>query len=118
MSQFLTIYKKEALEIWRNFSWLWVPLVFILLAIMDPITYYFMPKLMEALGGMPEGMVFEFPEIPASDGVMIALTQFSSIGELIIVLLTMGTIACERNCGNAELIPVKSDNHITYILAK
>lgn len=118
MSQFLTIYKKEALEIWRNFSWLWVPLVFILLAIMDPITYYFMPKLMDALGGMPEGMVFEFPEIPASDGVMLALTQFSSIGVLIIVLLTMGTIAGERKSGIAELILVKPVNHITYILAK
>src|SRR5690625_7599642 len=94
MSQFLTIYKKEALEIWRNFSWLWVPLVFILLAIMDPMTYYFMPKLMDGVGGMPEGMVFGFPEIPASDGVMLALTHFSSIGVLFIVLLTMCTIAC------------------------
>src|SRR5690625_507295 len=49
---------------------------------------------------------------------MLALTQFSSIGVLIIVLLTMGTIAGERKSGIAELILVKPVNHITYILAK
>ena len=35
--------RKEGLENWRNKKWIWVPLVFILLAIMDPITNYYLP---------------------------------------------------------------------------
>lgn len=118
MSQFLTVFKKECLESWRNFSWIWVPIVFILISIMDPITYHFLPKLMEAVDEIPEGMIFEIPEIPAPDAVMMALIQVSSIGILIVILLTMGTIAGERKSGIAELILVKPVNHITYILAK
>lgn len=118
MSQFLTVFKKESLESWRNFSWVWVPIVFILLSIMDPLTYYFLPKLMDLVDDIPEGMIFEIPEIPAPDAVMMALIQVSSIGMLIIILLTMGTIAGERKSGVAELILVKPVNHVSYILAK
>ncbi|NMA91067.1 MAG: ABC transporter permease [Amphibacillus sp.] len=118
MSQFLTVFKKEFMESWRNFSWVWVPIVFILLSIMDPLTYYYLPKIMDAVGGVPEGMAFEIPEIPAPDAVMLALVQISSIGVLIVVLLTMGTIAGERKTGIAELVLVKPVNHVTYILAK
>src|SRR5690606_39587665 len=69
-----------------DLSWIWVPIVFILLSIMDPLTYYYLPKIMDAVGGVPEGMAFEIPEIPAPDAVMLALVQISSIGVLIVVL--------------------------------
>lgn len=118
MRQFFTIFKKESLEAWRKFSWIWVPIVFIFLAISDPITFYFLPKLMDAIGGIPEGMGLEIPEIPGADAVMMALAQFSSIGILIVILLTMGTIAGERKSGIAELVLVKPVNHVTYIIAK
>lgn len=118
MSQFLTVFRKESLESWRNFSWVWVPIVFILLSIMDPLTYHFLPKLMDLVDDMPDEMIFEIPEIPASEAMMMALVQISSIGILIIILLTMGTIAGEQKSGIAELILVKPVNHVTYVLAK
>lgn len=118
MNQLKTIIKKESLESWRNFSWIWVPLVFILLSIMDPITTYYLPILMDKVGGMPEGMAFDIPVIPAPDALMMSLAQISSLGALIIILLTMGTIAGERKSGVAELILVKPVNHVNYIMGK
>lgn len=118
MKQLKTIFKKEQLESWRNFSWIWVPIAFILLSIMDPITTHYLPILMDAVGGVPEEMVFEMPEIPAADALMMSLAQISSLGALIIILLTTGTIASERKSGIIELILVKPVNHITYITAK
>ncbi|MDY0407538.1 hypothetical protein [Paracerasibacillus soli] len=57
--QWLILLQKEMVENWRNFKWIWVPLVFILLAIMDPISTYYLPQILEAVGGLPEGAVFE-----------------------------------------------------------
>lgn len=118
MKQFITILKKEQLEYWRNFSWIWVPVVFILLAIMDPITTYYLPIILDSLGGLPEGATFELPEIPAADAFMMSLAQISLFGMLIIVLLTMGTIAGERKSGITELVLVKPIKYSVYITAK
>lgn len=118
MKQLKTVFKKEQLESWRNFSWIWVPIVFILLSIMDPITTHYLPILIDKVGGMPEGTAFEIPEIPAADALMMSLTEMSSLGALIIILLTVGTIAGERKSGVIELILVKPINHVTYITAK
>lgn len=44
------MYNKEMLEMWRSFKWLWVPLVFILLGIMQPVTTYYLPQILEMAG--------------------------------------------------------------------
>lgn len=112
------IFKKEMLEYWRNFSWIWVPIVFTLLAIMDPLTTYYMPIILDNVGGLPDGTSIEMPDITASDALMMSLQEFSLFGVLIIVLITMGIIAGERKSGVAELILVKPVRYSYYILGK
>ncbi|RCW62975.1 ABC transporter permease [Saliterribacillus persicus] len=116
--QWTTIVKKEMLEDFRNFKWVWVPLVFILIAIMDPLTTYYMPKIMDAVGGMPDGTVFEMPEVSPYTAIMMSLTEMSMFGVLVAVAITMAVIAGERKSGVAELILVKPVGYFTYILAK
>ncbi|SEO65586.1 ABC-2 type transport system permease protein [Amphibacillus marinus] len=118
MKVLATVVKKELLEYLRNFSLIWVPTVFILLAIMDPLTTYYTPVILDAVGGLPEGTVFEFPEIVASEAFMMSFTQLSAFGILIVVLLTMNTIAGERKSGVSELILVKPIKVTTYITGK
>lgn len=114
----MTLFNKELLEKWRNLQWIWVPLVFILLSIMDPITTYYMPQILESLGGMPEGAVFEMPTPSPSDAMMMSLAQLSSLGVLVIVLMSMGTISGEVKSGTAELILAKPVSSINYVTAK
>lgn len=116
--QWRTIFYKEMLEDWRNFKWIWVPLVFILIAIMDPLSTYYLPKILEAVGGLPDGAVFEIPEVPASAALMMSLSEFSMFGVIVIVAITMGVIAGERKSGVAELILVKPVSYFTYITSK
>ncbi|CQR47260.1 putative transmembrane protein YxlG [Paraliobacillus sp. PM-2] len=116
--QWRTIFRKEMLEYWRNFSWVWVPIVFIILAIMDPLTTYYMPIILDKVGGLPEGAVFEMPDITAVDAFMMSLSEYSMFGVLVIVLITMGTIAGERKSGVVELILVKPVHYATYITSK
>ncbi|WP_217589695.1 ABC transporter permease [Lentibacillus saliphilus] len=116
--QWTTLFKKELLENWRNKKWIWFPLVMILIAIMDPLTTYYMPLIIDAVGGMPEGTVFELPEFTPTDVIMMSLGQYSIIGVIVIALISMGTIAGERKSGVSELILVKPVSYKNYILSK
>ncbi|MBP1970595.1 ABC-2 type transport system permease protein [Virgibacillus natechei] len=116
--QWSTLFKKEMLENWRNKKWIWVPLVIILIAIIDPISNYYLPQIIESVGGMPEGASIDLPEFTPADVVMMSLGQLSSLGVLVIVLISMGIIAGERKSGVSELILVKPVSYQNYITAK
>lgn len=116
--QWTTLLQKEILENWRNYKWVWVPLVMILIACMDPISTYYLPQIIDAVGGLPEGSALDIPEYLPSDIVMMSLSQFSSLGVLMIVLMSMGAIASERKSGVLELTLVKPVSYKNYITAK
>lgn len=116
--QWSTLFKKEMLENWRNMKWIWVPLVIILIAIIDPISNYYLPQIIESAGGMPDGASIDLPEFTPADVVMMSLGQLSSLGVLVIVLMSMGIIAGERKSGVSELILVKPVSYRNYITAK
>ncbi|MGP4042072.1 ABC transporter permease [Gracilibacillus sp. D59] len=116
--QWITIFKKELLEDWRNFKWVWVPLVFVIICIMDPLSTYYLPQILESVGGMPEGAVIEVPEMGPPKAIMLSLTEVSMLGVLVIVAISMAVIAGERKSGVAELVLVKPVSYSTYISAK
>ncbi|WP_164670014.1 ABC transporter permease [Virgibacillus doumboii] len=116
--QWMTLFKKEFIENMRNFKWIWVPLVLILISIMDPISSYYLPQIIDAVGGMPEGTEFQLPEIQPSDAIRMSLSQMSLIGVAVIVLMSMGTISGERKSGVSELVLVKPVSYANYITAK
>ncbi|MFC3039229.1 ABC transporter permease [Virgibacillus xinjiangensis] len=118
MSQWLTLFQKEMLENWRNKKWIWVPLVILLIAVMDPITNYYMPVIIESVGGLPEGASIQLPEYTPPDVVLMSLGQLSSLGVLVLVLMSMGAISGERKSGIAEMVLVKPVSHLSYITAK
>ncbi|MCP3030228.1 ABC transporter permease [Halobacillus sp. A1] len=116
--QWMTIFNAQSLESWRNFKWIWVPLVFILLGLMDPLTTYYLPQILDSVGGLPEGATIDIPTPPPTDVIMMSIGQFNMIGVAVIVLISMGAISGERKSGKAELILVKPVNHMAYITAK
>ncbi|MFC4388850.1 ABC transporter permease [Gracilibacillus marinus] len=116
--QWITIFQKELLEDWRNYKWIWVPLVFIILCIMDPLSTYYLPQILDAVGGLPEGTLLEIPETLPEDAIMMSLAQLSMIGVTIVAAVSMGVIAGERKSGVAEMILVKPVHYFSYITAK
>jgi ABC-2 type transport system permease protein len=118
MSQFVVLFKKELLESWRNFKWIWMPITFILLGVMDPITQNYLPKILDSMGDLPEGAVIQLP-VPAAEEVLsMSLAQFDMLGILILVLASMGIIAGERKSGVAAMILVKPVSHRSFVSAK
>lgn len=118
MKLWLVLWRKETLELWRSYRWLWMPLVFVALGMMQPAATYYMPQLIDSLGGLPEGAVIEIPT-PSPGGVLAeSLGQFNTIGILVLVLGSMGMVANERNSGAAALLLVKPVSFGAYVSAK
>src|SRR5690625_5512410 len=90
----------------------------LLLAIMDTITTYYMPLILESVGGLPDGTVIEMPTPLPSDAIMMSLGELSSLGVLVLVLMMMGTISGEIKSGVSELILVKPITYRNYITSK
>lgn len=118
MRQWLTLFKKELLKMWRNFKWIWLPLVFIVLGMTEPLTSYYMPKIIDAVGGMPEGTIIQIPTPAANEVLLMVVNQLGLLGVLIIVLASMGVIASERKSGLAAMILVKPIPIFSYVSAK
>jgi ABC-2 type transport system permease protein len=118
MRQWLSLFQKEILEMWRNYKWIWVPITFILLGVSEPLTSYYMKDILDSLGGLPDEAVIDIP-LPSAGAVLASgLSQYSTIGVLIIVLGTMGVIASERKSGVAAMILVKPVSYFSYITSK
>lgn len=118
MSQWLTLFQKELLEMTRNYKWIWVPIAFILLGVMDPLSTYYLPQIIDTIGGLPEGTIIEMPTPPTTDILMMSLAQYNMLGVLIIVLTTMGLISGERKSGVAGIILVKPVSYFSYVTSK
>ncbi|QED48268.1 ABC transporter permease [Cytobacillus dafuensis] len=118
MNQWMVLFNKELVEMSRNFKWIWVPIVFILLAVKEPLTLHYMPQIIDALGGLPEGAVIEIPVPSASEVLIAILGQFNTLGVLIIVLTSMGIIAAERKSGVAAIILVKPVSYASFVTSK
>lgn len=103
---------------WRNYKWVWVPIVFILLGVMQPITSYYLPQLLDVAGGLPEGAVIDIP-LPSPEMVMVeAINNMGMMGLLVLVLSSMGVVSGERGSGVAGMVLVKPVKFISYITAK
>jgi ABC-2 type transport system permease protein len=118
MRQWGTLLAKECLEMWRNFKWIWVPVTFILLGVNQPLSSYYMPQIIDAVGGLPKGAVIKMPVPSAAEVIVKGLSQYTSIGVLIIVLTAMGLIAAERKSGVAAMILVKPVSYSSFVTAK
>lgn len=118
VTRYFVLAQKELLELVRSFKLLWVPLVFILLGIMQPVSMYYMPLILEKAGNMPEGAVIEIPMPTGAEVLSQTLQQFGTLGLLVLVLAGMGMVSGERNSGAAALILVKPVSSLSYIASK
>lgn len=118
MRQWMVLYEKEMLEMWRGGKWIWVPIVFLILGLTQPISSYYLPEILNAAGGLPEGAVIQIP-LPKPPEVLVeTLSQYGTMGILILVLAMMGIVSSERTGGVAAMILVKPVKFASYITAK
>ncbi len=118
MRIFLTLFQKEWLEAWRDKKLIWLPIVMIILAVSQPISYYYMEDILAVAGNLPEGAVIDIP-VPTGEEVLSSiLSQFDLIGIAIVILSVMGAISNERNSGALSLVMARPVQPLQYIASK
>ncbi|MBT2582692.1 ABC transporter permease subunit [Planococcus sp. ISL-109] len=118
MKQLSTLLLKEWRENVRNYKVFWIPVVFILLGVTEPLSNYYLPQILDAAGGLPDGAVIEFPEPEPEQLLVAVMGQFQTIGMLVLVLAYMGSIAGERRNGTATLLYARPLSFTSYFLSK
>lgn len=115
---FGTLFRKELTELVRSLKILFVPLVFVVLAVGQPVAFKLLPTIIENAGNLPEGAVIQMP-VPRPGEVMASvLGQMSQMGILLLILVSMGTIAGERATGVAATVLTKPVGRGAYVVSK
>ncbi|WP_433945452.1 ABC transporter permease [Paenibacillus sp. SN-8-1] len=108
--------KKECTEYIRDLKLIWLPIVFIGVGIMHPITMKLLPTMMGKVNGIildPNAKVPSGNEIFA--GVFGQLNQF---GLLIVALTLMGGIVKEKQNGVLDILLSKPVSTSNYLISK
>jgi ABC-2 type transport system permease protein len=118
MSNFITLFQKELKEALRSGKWIWLPIAFIILGISQPLSSYYMPQILESAGNLPEGAVIEIPTPTGEEVLAATLSQFGTVGTLLLVIAFMGAICNERQNGTLALVMVRPVSPLQYMTSK
>lgn len=118
MNSLQVLFIKEFRESWRSFKFVWIPLVFLLLGVSDPLMNYFMEDILQAVGNMPEGFQMMFPELQPLDLLMASTGQFQLTGVIVLIAVYVSTISRERSSGTATLIYIRPVSSASLFISK
>ncbi len=118
MNQFTILLRKEFLEAWRSFKFLWMPLLFIILGITDPLMNYYLNDILSSVGNMPEGTVIQLPDLQPADILMASTGQFQLIGLAVFAVSVAGMMSRERQNGTVTLLYVRPLSYTALFLSK
>lgn len=118
MIGFMPMLSKELRELVSSLKILYIPIVFTLLVITQPVTMKMLPTLLKDASGLPEGTVIQIPEPTVIEVMGSLLPKFGSLGCIIIILIIMGEIAGERASGVMAMVFAKPISYAGYFTAK
>jgi ABC-2 type transport system permease protein len=118
MMGFRVLLTKELREQLRTNRFVAVVAVFVLFGIVGPLTDRYMKELIDAIGSQSGGFTIQVPG-PTLAGDLTQITKnLSEFGVICALLLTMGTVAWEKERGTAGMILTKPASRAAFLAAK
>lgn len=114
MTNFSVLLKKELRDHLRTYKLLIVVAVFLLLGLGTPLLLHYLPSLLENTGGTQ----IPVPDFTAADVVSEYFGSITQIGILVVILVSMGAVARERERGTAVMTLSKPVGRDTFIVSK
>jgi ABC-2 type transport system permease protein len=115
---FATLLRKELLEQWRTRRLVIVGIVFLLFGLMSPVLAKYTPEILKSVGtGMP-GATITLPPASTADAVGQLAKNVGQLGILIAILLSMGSVAGEKERGTAAFLLTMPAGRAGFLLAK
>jgi ABC-2 type transport system permease protein len=115
---FRTLVAKEFREQWRTWKAIVFLAVFLVTGIISPILAKYTPELLKSIPDLPAGLVDIIPTPTVADSVAQYLKNTGQFGILLVILLTMGVVAQEKERGTAAMLLTKPVSRSAVILAK
>jgi ABC-2 type transport system permease protein len=116
MTGFGLLLRKEFLEQARTMRLVVVLAVFAILGLISPVFARYVREIIEAVGGGDLGVIVPDPTV--ADAVVQFTKNVGQFGALLAILLTMGTVATEKERGTAALVLTKPFGRGAFLAAK
>jgi len=110
--------RKELLELLRSYKLLFVPVVFAIVGVGQPVGSKLLPQILKGATNLPAGTVIQIPMPQPIAVVQSILGQLGQIGVLLLVLVAMGAVAGECVSGVAATVLSKPIGRGAYVAAK
>jgi len=113
-----TLLRKEFREQWRTWKMIVFLAVFLITGIISPLLAKYTPVLLRSIPNLPEGLAGIIPDPTVADSVAQYLKNITQFGILLVILLTMGVVAQEKERGTAAMLLTKPVSRSALILVK
>lgn len=114
----LTLFKKELREQRRTHRLLIILAGFALIGLLSPLIARYTPLLLRSIPDVPAGLAALIPDPTVKDVVDQYIKNFSQIGLLLVIVLSMGLIAQEKERGTIAMLFTKPVRRWGFVLGK
>jgi len=116
MTGYRELLEKEMVEAWRTYRLGVVAALFLVLGITAPVLTRFLPDIIKALA--PVGFNVDVPDLGVADVLDQLLKNVIQFGALAAILVTMGSVATEKERGTAAFVLAKPVTRTAFLGAK
>ena len=115
---FRTLLAKEFREQWRTWKMVVFLAVFLITGIISPVLAKYTPEILKSIPNLPAGLADIIPAPTVADSLAQYLKNTEQFGVLLVILLTMGVMAQEKERGTAAMLLTKPVSRSAVLLAK
>jgi ABC-2 type transport system permease protein len=113
-----TLLHKEFREGWRTWRFIILVAVLVISGLISPLLAYYTPALLRSVPNMPPGFADLVPQPTLNDAVGQYVKNVTQFGVLLVVILSMGSIAQEKERGTLAMLLVHPLRRSAVFLAK
>jgi ABC-2 type transport system permease protein len=118
MMHFLNVFYKEMTEQWRTYRLLIVASVMTVFGLTSPLLAKLTPEILKTIPDLPPGLADSIPVPTITDAVTQYVKNMSQFGILLALLMSMGSVAQEKERGTAAMMLTHPVSRLSFILGK
>jgi ABC-2 type transport system permease protein len=118
MMNFLNVFYKEMTEQWRTYRLLIVAAVMTVFGLTSPLLAKLTPAILKTIPDLPPGLADSIPVPTITDAVTQYVKNMSQFGILLALLMSMGSVAQEKERGTAAMMLTHPVSRLSFILSK
>lgn len=113
-----TLFKKEFRGAWRTYRLPITMVVLLAVGLISPLLAKYTPVILRSVPDMPAGLADLIPEPTVGEAIVQYIKNVSQFGVLLVIVVTMGIVAGEKERGTAAMLLTKPVHPAAVILVK